>query len=80
MDTHSQIKEICEVPINTALICLVWSDQDIRDQFHKNSDEDLNISRLYSEVINWLNNRHIEKTKYKNKTEANDIDEVIEQG
>ncbi|KJV96299.1 hypothetical protein RPATATE_0780 [Rickettsia parkeri str. Tate's Hell] len=42
---------------------MVWSDQDIRDQFHKNSDEDLNISRLYSEVINWLNNRHIEKNK-----------------
>lgn len=82
LDTHSQIKEICEVPINTTLICLVWSDQDIRDQFHKNSDEDFNISRLYSEIINWLNNRHLEKTqnKYKNKTEANDIDEVIEQG
>ncbi|MFQ3887706.1 MAG: NACHT domain-containing NTPase [Rickettsia conorii subsp. raoultii] len=82
LDTHSQIKEICEVPINTALICLVWSDQDIRDQFHKNSDEDFNISRLYSEIINWLNNRHLEKNqnKYKNKTEANDIDEVIEQG
>ena len=54
LNTHSQIKEICEVPINTALICLVWSDQDIRDQFHKNSDEDFNISRLYSEIINWL--------------------------
>ncbi|WP_017442284.1 hypothetical protein [Rickettsia gravesii] len=61
LDTHSQIKTICEIPINTALIYLVWSDQDIRDQFHKNSDEDFNISRLYSEIINWLNNRHLEK-------------------
>ncbi|AFB23737.1 NACHT family NTPase [Rickettsia rickettsii str. Colombia] len=63
LDTHSQIKEICEVPINTALICLVWSDQAIRDKFQKkNSNQDF-ISRLYSEVINWLNNRHIEKNK-----------------
>ncbi|MDE8612079.1 hypothetical protein PQ676_07750, partial [Rickettsia felis] len=70
---HSQIKEICEVPINTALICLVWSDKDIRDKFQKNSDEDFNISQLYHEVVSWLNNRHLEKTqnKYKNKTEAN---------
>ncbi|HJD59423.1 MAG TPA: NACHT domain-containing protein [Rickettsia endosymbiont of Omalisus fontisbellaquei] len=73
LNTHSQIKEICKVPISTALICLVWSDKDIRDKFQKNSDEDFNISRLYSEIINWLNNRHLEKTqnKYKNKTEAN---------
>ncbi|MEG8230859.1 hypothetical protein O6R16_07635 [Candidatus Rickettsia tasmanensis] len=73
LDTHSQIKEICEVPINTALICLVWSDQAIRDKFQKNSNKDFNISRLYSEIINWLNNRHLEKNqnKYKNKTEAN---------
>ncbi|KJV96905.1 hypothetical protein [Rickettsia amblyommatis] len=35
LDTHSQIKEICAVPINTALICLVWSDQAIRDKFQK---------------------------------------------
>ncbi len=73
LDTHSQIKEICEVPINTALICLVWSDKDIRDKFQKNSNEDFNISQLYHEVVSWLNNRHLEKTqnKYKNKTEAN---------
>ncbi|MFV9835737.1 MAG: hypothetical protein AB8U06_03470 [Rickettsia aeschlimannii] len=63
LDTHSQIKEICEVPINTALICLVWSDQAIRNKFQKNSNKDYNISRLYSEIINWLNNRHLEKTK-----------------
>ncbi len=73
LDTHSQIKEICVVPINTALICLVWSDKDIRDKFQKNSNEDFNISQLYHEVVSWLNNRHLEKTqnKYKNKTEAN---------
>ncbi|KJV79129.1 MULTISPECIES: peptidase [spotted fever group] len=35
LDTHSQIKAICEVPINTELICLVWSDQTIRDKFQK---------------------------------------------
>ncbi len=73
LDTHSQIKEICVVPINTALICLVWNDKDIRDKFQKNSDEDFNISRLYSEITDCLNNRHLAKTqhKYKNKTEAN---------
>lgn len=73
LNTHSQIKEICKVPISTALICLVWSDKDIRDKFQKNSDEDFNISRLYSEITDWLNNRHLAKTqhKYKNKTDAN---------
>jgi len=70
---NNQIKEICEVPINTALICLVWSDKDTREKLQKDNNEDFNISQLYQEVIGWLNNRHLEKTesKYKNKTEAN---------
>ncbi|WP_064429608.1 hypothetical protein [Rickettsia sp. Tenjiku01] len=54
MATHSQI-EICAVPINTALICLVWSDQAIRDKFQKKQI----IISLYKRLI------------YKNKTEAN---------
>ncbi|AAY61704.1 Predicted NTPase [Rickettsia felis URRWXCal2] len=61
LDTHSQIKEICEVPINTALICLVWSDKDIRDKFQKNSDEDFNISQLYQEVVIWLGKKYFQK-------------------
>ncbi|HJD55855.1 MAG TPA: NACHT domain-containing protein [Rickettsia endosymbiont of Pyrocoelia pectoralis] len=70
---NSQIKEICEVPINSALICLVWNDEDIRDKFQKNSKEDFNISLLYQEVIGWVNKRYLEKTqsRYKSKTEAN---------
>lgn len=70
---NNQIKEICEIPINTALICLVWSDEDVRDKFQKSNNEDFNISQLYQEVVGWLNNRHLEKTesKYKSKTEAN---------
>lgn len=73
LDTHSQIKEICEAPINTAIICLIWSDQEIRQNLQTTSNENFNISRLYSEIINWLNNRHLAKNrhKYKNKTEAN---------
>ncbi|KHO03484.1 N-acetylglucosamine kinase [Rickettsia felis] len=61
LDTHSQIKEICEVPINTALICLVWSDKDIRDKFQKSSDEDFNISQLYQEVVIWLGKKYFQK-------------------
>lgn len=73
LDTHSQIKEICEVPINTALICLIWNDSDIRNKFRGSGNEDFNISRLYGEIIEWLNNRYLAKTqhKYKSKTEAN---------
>lgn len=62
LDTHSQIKEICEAPINTAIICLIWSDQEIRQNLQTTSNENFNISRLCSEIINWLNNRHLAKT------------------
>ncbi|WP_261763524.1 hypothetical protein [Rickettsia parkeri] len=81
MDTHGQIKEICAVPINTALICLIWSDQEIRDKFQKNSNQDFNISRLYSEIIICFFSRCLllsqfiislyKRLIYKNKTEAN---------
>ncbi len=61
LDTHSQIKEICEAPINTALICLIWSDSKIRDKFRGSINENFNISRLYDEITNWLNNRYLAK-------------------
>ncbi|HJD61362.1 MAG TPA: hypothetical protein LFV90_04305 [Rickettsia endosymbiont of Columbicola hoogstraali] len=72
LDTHSQIKEICEAPINTALICLIGSDPKIRDKFRGSSNENFNISRLYGEIIECLNNRYLAKPSiYKIKTEAN---------
>ncbi|WP_233466349.1 NACHT domain-containing protein [Rickettsia tamurae] len=58
---NNQIKEICEVPINTALICLVWEDKDIRDKFQKNNQEDFNISQLYNEVVIWLGKKYFQK-------------------
>ena len=48
---NSQIKEICEIPINTALICLVWNDKDTREKLQKDNNEDFNISQLYQEVV-----------------------------
>lgn len=75
LDTHSQIKEICEIPINTALICLVWNDKDIRDKFQKNSDEDFNISQLYNEVVIWLGKKYFQK--FENKRIVNITDEQI---
>ncbi|WP_341788540.1 NACHT domain-containing protein [Rickettsia endosymbiont of Lasioglossum villosulum] len=70
---NNQIKEICEVPINTALICLMWNDPEVRDKFRVDGNKDFNISRLYGGIIDWLNNRYLAKTqhKYKSKTEAN---------
>jgi len=75
LNTHSQIKEICEVPINTALICLVWSDKDIRDKFQKNNNEDFNISQLYQEVVIWLGKKYFQK--FENKRIVNITDEQI---
>jgi|GEM_PF-5176046 len=75
LNTHSQIKEICEVPINTALICLVWSDKYIRDKFQKNSNENFNISRLYQEVVVWLAKKYFQK--FENETITNLTDEQI---
>ena len=75
LDTHSQIKEICEIPINTALICLVWNDKDIRNKFQKNSNEDFNISQLYHEVVIWLGKKYFQK--FENKRIVNITDEQI---
>ncbi|MFP3012170.1 MAG: hypothetical protein ACEY3D_04255 [Rickettsia sp.] len=65
LDTHSQIKEICVVPINTALICLVWNDKDIRDKFQKNSDEDFNIQEFLAalRLKNQLLDNHTKNEK-----------------
>ncbi|CEO17781.1 hypothetical protein RMONA_07145 [Rickettsia monacensis] len=62
---NNQIKEICEVPINTALICLVWEDKDIRYKFQKNNQEDFNISQLYHEVVIWLGKNIFRNLKMK---------------
>lgn len=73
--THNQIKEICEVPINTALICLVWSDKDIRDKFQKKSNENFNISSLYQEVVVWLAKKYFQK--FENERITNITDKQI---
>jgi hypothetical protein len=55
--SNSNIRLFCTVPINVAMLCLIWQDHDVREKFQG----DFNISILYHEVIIWLGKRYLKK-------------------
>lgn len=63
-----QLKGMCEVPMNTALLCLIWGDQEIREKFTENTQ--FSIGQLYNEVIIWLGKRYIAKNGSEKEREA----------
>jgi len=71
LSQNPQIMELCEAPINTALICLIWGDREVREKF--TSGLEFNIGALYKEVIVWLGKRYLEKF------EGADLENFIEE-
>ena len=60
---NRQILGMCEVPINTALLCIVWRDPEIRERLQKQTGEDLKLGELYQELVVWLGKRYMKKFK-----------------
>ncbi len=59
LSRNAQIMEMCAVPINLALICLMWRDSTISKKL--SSHIDVNIGQLYHDVVLWLGKRYFEK-------------------
>lgn len=50
------IHKICTIPINLALVCIVW-----QDAKEKLQSEEFNMSTLYHEVVLWLGKKYLKK-------------------
>ena len=69
---NRQILGMCEVPINTALLCIVWKDPAIREKLQAQSGEDLKLGELYEELVVWLGKRYMSKFEGENPEELPD--------
>ncbi len=56
---NTHVMEMCTIPINTALMCLIWGDPKTRGKLGGLAD--FNIGQLYHEVIVWLGKRYFDK-------------------
>lgn len=54
IDGNKLIKDICQFPINTSMICLIWS----RPEMQNNLTADTAITTLYQEILKWLGRRY----------------------
>ena len=69
---NKQILGMCEVPINTALLCIVWKDPATREKLQKQAGEDLKLGELYEELVVWLGKRYMSKFEGENPEELPD--------
>lgn len=58
-DTHPDVRKMCQIPINLALICLVWKNAKIREEL---MTEALSLSRLYDYVSIRLFQKYLQKS------------------
>jgi HEAT repeat protein len=62
LSSNSQVKGMCEVPINTALLCIIWKDPETRAKLSQSmeikSRKDFKLGQLYHELIVWLGKRY----------------------
>jgi GTPase SAR1 family protein len=58
--SNSQVRSMCEVPINTALLCITWKDPAISTKLNSSLsiETDFKLGQLYHELIVWLGKRH----------------------
>jgi HEAT repeat protein len=62
---NSQVKSICKVPINTALICIIWKDPAARAKLSSSTSMQANfkLGQLYHGLIVWLGKRYAQRYK-----------------
>ncbi|MEM7383192.1 MAG: NACHT domain-containing protein [Bacteroidota bacterium] len=69
---NKQIIGMCEVPINTALLCIIWQDEEIREKLQKQVGEDFKLGALYEELVLWLGRRYLKKFQGRDHKELTD--------
>lgn len=57
--SNQMVLNICNIPINIAMLCIIWQDEDVVNRLK----QDFHISDIYSEMITWLGKRYFQKTK-----------------
>ena len=76
---NRQILGMCEVPINTALLCIIWKniwkDPAIRERLQKRVGEDLKLGELYQKLVVWLGKRYMKK--FEGRNHKNLTEEII---
>ena len=72
LETHVVVKQLCSIPVNAAILCLVWSDENVRKAF----SDVFHVTDLYQAVILWLGRRYL--TKFKGMMNENLYDECVQ--
>ena len=57
LKANPYVQSMCTFPINAAMLCLIWSDEKIREKFKGK----FHITNLYQEVMFWLGKRYVKK-------------------
>ena len=75
LTNNRQILGMCEVPINTALLCIIWQDEEFREKLQAQSGEDLKLGELYEALVVWLGKRYMKK--FQDRDHENLTEEII---
>ena len=75
LTNNRQILGMCEVPINTALLCIIWKDPDFREIVKEQTGEDLKLGELYQALVVWLGKRYMKK--FEDRDHENITEEII---
>ncbi len=59
---NQQVFDICKVPMNLALLCLIWRDAESRHSV--SSGHGLTLGQLYEEIVAWLGKRYKMKVEH----------------
>ncbi|OGT67564.1 MAG: hypothetical protein A3J38_03450 [Gammaproteobacteria bacterium RIFCSPHIGHO2_12_FULL_45_9] len=59
LNANPAVQTLCTIPINTAILCLVWADDTVRQKL----TGALRLTDLYQAIILWLGKRYL--TRYK---------------
>ncbi len=62
LKSNHNVQAMCTVPINIAMLSLIWSNPGTKDKFTR----EFRITDLYQEVILWLGKRYINKFRNEN--------------
>ena len=68
LTNNRQILGMCEVPINTALLCIIWKDPAFREIVKEQTGEDLKLGELYQALVVWLGKRYMKKFQDRDHT------------
>ena len=77
LEKNASIKDICKIPVNIAILCYVWSEDESSEGLIQKIS---GMSDLYSQVIDKLGFRYFSKWKFDQKKYRKTLEEIQKAG